>query len=106
MSNHHYYATCAFGWATADTLDGAITKLVKRFRSDVQRCTRNTQKEGQPGCYVWTCRVHEPADASYKIEWYAPQGVKISEVSEWSITKVTTKVIEWTPWVKVTRVVA
>lgn len=92
----HYFATCAFGWATADTRDEAITKLVNRFRTDCKRVAANCIKEGQPGMYFWTCKVHAPSDANYAINFYQPQGVETSEHKEHAITKVLKNSVTWT----------
>ena len=88
---HHYFASFALGWATGATQDEAIEKLVNGFRGVFQTTTKNAQKEGQPGAYIWTCKVLAPADAGYKIEFYAPKGVEITEAQHVYVTYVTAK---------------
>lgn len=90
---HHYFASCAFGWATADTQDEAVEKLANSFRSEVKKCVANAQKKGEPGFYIWTCMVHEPQEAHYKIEWFAPKDVEISDQHHHHITYITTKTV-------------
>ncbi len=87
----HFFATCVFGWATADTRDEAIEKLVNRFRGDVKQTMVNCQKDGMPGFYIWTCQVNAPADEPYKIEWFAPVGVDTEAHEEYAVTYLTQK---------------
>ena len=94
-NQEHYYATCALGWKTAPTREEAIEGLVKAFRSDFIRMTKNLQKEGNAGAYIWSCKVHAPADAHYAIEFYVPKGVEISDVEEYATTYVTQKQIAY-----------
>lgn len=94
--SHHYYATCAIGWATADTREEAIEKLVAANRSHFKTVTLNCQKAGEPGAYIWSCKVHAPSDAKYRIEWYAPVGLKTSEAQEHATTYITAKQIAFT----------
>jgi hypothetical protein len=91
----HFFATCVFGWSTADTRDEAITKLVERFRSDVKSTLANCLKDGTPGFYVWSCEVLAPADAPYRIEWFAPVGVETDKHQEHAVTYVTAKKIAY-----------
>jgi len=91
MQDFHYYATCALGWALGDTRDEAITRLVERFRSDFKAMTAGQHKQGEPGAYVWSCRVNAPRDASYRIEFYTPKGVETFEHMESFVTYVTQK---------------
>jgi len=98
MQEHHYFASCALGWATAETQKAAIEKLVAYFRSDFKTATKNSQKHGQPGVYVWTCKVLAPPDAHYRIDFYAPQDVELEETMQNYVTYVTNKeVAYWTP---------
>jgi len=92
MSDHHYFASCAFGWATAPSRDEAIKKMVGEFRSDVKRITQAVQKRGDgPGFYLWSCKVLAPSDAQYSIEWYAPKGIEIQDAQESYVTHITAK---------------
>lgn len=103
MSNY-YYATCAFGWSRALTWDDAVKNLVRRFDSDIKRCITNAQKEGNQGFYLWTCRVQGEVDAPISINYYCPQDVEYDEATEWSITKVTAKLIDVAPAADVRRI--
>lgn len=86
----HYFATCALGWATDKTHDGAIGKLVRRFSSDFKEVIKNQQKQGTGfGMYVWTCKVLAPDDEPYKIEFYQPQGVETADHKEAIVYRVT-----------------
>ncbi len=87
----HFFATCVFGWSTAPTRDEAIEKLVNRFRSDFKKIVKNSQKDGIPGAYVWSCQVNAPAETQYKIEWFQPVGVDIEECHEHAVTYLTDK---------------
>lgn len=100
----HWFATSAFGWSRADSKEEAIRKLVERFRSDVAQITKAQIKKGEPGMYFWACRVlgQSLADASYRIEMFAPQGVEIADAEEIAIVKATAKEIRFAPWHDVT----
>lgn len=87
----HYFASFALGWAVADTAEEAVDKLVRGFEPDVKRAIANLQREGDPGLYMWTVRVELPKDADYKINFYQPQDVPLSESQDWLIVKVTKK---------------
>ena len=94
-NKHHYFASCAFGWASAATQDEVVEKLANAFRSDIKKCVLNSQKQGEPGFYVWTCRVHEPSEAQYKIEWFMPKDVEQSEQRHHHITYITAKSVAY-----------
>ena len=87
--NHHYFASCALGWKTANTRDEAIRGLIDYFNSDFRTITENARKRGEIGTYVWTCKVLEPHDSKYEINFYQPQGVKIEEGMHHHTTYVT-----------------
>jgi len=89
----HYFATCALGWKTAPTREEAIEGLVDYFRSDFKRMVPAAHKNGDPGAYVWTCRVKAPQSTSYGIEFYTPRGVEWDASQEHAITHCTTKAI-------------
>jgi hypothetical protein len=98
MEQQHYYATCAVGWATAETREEALRKLVNSCSPEIRRATKRLQKEGKPGFYLWSCCVPLPADAHYKIEWYKPVVEGLTETSEHYVTYCTTKEQAiWTP---------
>ena len=94
----HFYAACAYGWATAKTRELAIERVIKAFRHGLSRLTKKNQQSGDaPGAYIWTCEVHAPADAGYSINNFVPQGVEISGQREHYTTHVTQKNIAyWT----------
>ena len=87
----HYFASCAFGFALADTREEAIQKLVNGFRRDLTPVVKNAQKNGEPGCYMWSCLVEAPADAEYQISFYAPQGVGVRDGEHHYCTYLTAK---------------
>lgn len=88
---HHYFASFALGWATAETKDEAIEKLVTRFRDEFKRITGAQHKAGEPGAYFWYCKVLAPDTTPYKIEFYAPKGVEIDDAHHAYVTYVTNK---------------
>lgn len=84
---HHYFASCVVGWATAETEDAALLKLLRSISSEARTCIKN-----RGSMYVWTCRVPLPEDAEYQINRYMPDQVKgISERMHHEITKFTQK---------------
>lgn len=87
--NHHYFASCVFGWATADTRDEAIRKCVNQFRGEYKNIVANSHKKGDLGGYVWSCRVMADSKAKYEINFYQPQGVPIEEGCNHWITYIT-----------------
>lgn len=91
----HYFASCALGWATADTRDQAVRKVVAAFRADMKRATTGGQKRGDPGAYVWSCKVQAPADTKYSINYYAPQNVRWIEGKHHYVTYITQKAIAY-----------
>jgi hypothetical protein len=93
--NHHYYVTFALGWATAPTLEEAIKKLARGFERDIKPALKKLQKDNLPGLYLWSCRVHAPADARYSIEFYKPVDVEISERRHLCLVKLTKKQVLW-----------
>lgn len=72
----HYFASCALSWATADTEREAIEKCY-RHSGFSQKDINRLQREGQPGLYIWTCRVLADSSAQYSIAWYMPQDIDI-----------------------------
>lgn len=69
----HYFASTVFGWATGTTRDEAIQRVVNDSRRDYITITKNLQKDGKPGAYVWSCEVMAPSDAKYSINYYQPK---------------------------------
>lgn len=95
---YHYYAANALGWAVAEDRDRAIKKLVNADPGAFQRAIKNAHKDGEPGIYIWTCRVHAEITADYKIEFCIPKGVEWSDSAEHYVTYVTSKEIAY--WTK------
>jgi hypothetical protein len=89
MSQHHYFASHGLGWASGETRDEAVTKVIGAFRQDIKGAIRNCHKAGEPGWYVWSVRVEGPSTLEYGIEWYRPVGVPILAPREHHITYVT-----------------
>jgi len=85
-TEHHYYAACGTGWATGKTLQGAINKLAASERSSIRATINRVDKRGEPGCYIWTCRVELPDSATYGIERFMPLGAPISQAAHRYIT--------------------
>ena len=88
---HHYFASCVYGWATAQTRDNAINKLVNAFRPEFKRMTTEGQKRGDLGAYIWSCKVLAPSDAKYSIEYYQPKGISIGAGIHHYVTYITQK---------------
>ena len=76
---HHYFATCALGWAKADTRDDAIHKLVEQFSDTLKGIVTRGLKEGQLNAYLWSCRVMAPIETDYPIEFFEPRDVTCEE---------------------------
>jgi hypothetical protein len=93
---HHYFATWALGWATASTRKEAVEKLVGADRAAFKRSVLAAHKNGEPGTYVWSCRVNVDEDTPYKINCFQPVGVDFDEVLEHDITYVSAKQIAFT----------
>ena len=87
----HYFASCAFGWATADTRDEAVRKLVDKFHRDFTTITKNSLKKGIPGAYLWSCQVNAPSTAKYGIEFYMPRGIATEDGLHHHVTYITAK---------------
>jgi len=83
----HYFASCALAWATADTEAEAISKAI-RHAGIGQRDVARLQREGNPGFYIWTCRVLADSKADYRIEWYMPKGIDIDSATHHSVTHI------------------
>lgn len=76
MEQTHFFASCCYGWGTGDTRQAAIDRMITACGvANLKRIMLNAQKEGEAGCYFWTCEVEGPSDQNYQIEWFAPQGV-------------------------------
>ncbi len=89
MTESHYYATCVYGWATAPTRQEAIDNLIRRYRRDLKPLVKQGQRRGDPGAYLWTCRVNAPADAEYQIRFFQPVDVHCADAIEFYITHLT-----------------
>lgn len=97
--HHHYYATCAYGWAVADTRD----KAVKKLADEVGSATIKRLKTSNGGMAAIVCRVDLPEAAHYTISAHMPsiiqkedgvnetrkgEAVPVSEVEGIRITSV------------------
>ena len=96
---HHFFASFGMGWAIGDTQEEAVEKLINRFRREFKKIVAGQHKAGEPGAYVWTCRVEAPRSAEYKINFFAPQGVEVTNTHECFVTYVSAK--EHAYWVNV-----
>lgn len=93
----HYFASNAFGWGTGETRQAAIERCIQAAtRGTVRKITLAQQKKGEPGFYLWSCKVHGPSDAHYRIEWYMPKGIEISEARHHDVTYCTAKELAYT----------
>jgi len=87
----HYFASHALGYAMAESREEAIDKLIEGFHHDLKPWLLNCHKAGDPGVYMWSCKVKAPMEAAYKIEWYAPKGVETEDGREHYLTYLTKK---------------
>lgn len=90
-SQYHFFASCALGWATADTRKDAVIKCADQFRYDLTRALKSLNKKGELGPYLWSCKVLAPKDAKYSIEYYQPKGISIGAGVHHHITYITQK---------------
>jgi hypothetical protein len=90
-NNYHYFASHALGFAMADTREDVIEKLIKGHPNGLKSWLLNAHKDGDPGVYIWTCRVNAPLEKGYKIEWFQPVGVEVEDGREHYLTYVTAK---------------
>lgn len=110
MNEHHYFASNVFGWAVADTREEAINKLINCFHSTLKNVITNTRKSDSRfgkrngGAILYVCRVEAPKDESYKIEWFQPKGVPISEGENLIITNLTKNYADIAPDHEVDRI--
>ena len=86
-----YFVSCVFGFAIGETRAEAIEKLVNHFRRDLAPIVKNSQKRGQPGCVMWSCRVHGGTDAKYQVRNFAPVGIDFDDGQEHWLTYLTAK---------------
>jgi hypothetical protein len=70
----HYYASCVYNWAVADTPASALARLAEDIGEDT--IERAVAQNGGLTCFV--IKVHAPIEAEYKINFYQPVGVKTS----------------------------
>lgn len=89
QQQHHYFATWALGFVTADTEAEAIEKLCRHWASDLKSTQLNINREGELGVTIWTCRVPLPSDQNYKIEWFIPAVDGLTEPRNHILTYVT-----------------
>jgi len=90
-NNYHYFASHALAFAMADTREAAIEKLIKGYPGGLKSWLLNTHKDGEPGIYIWTCKVNTPLEEGYKIEWFMPKGVDTENGKEHYLTYITAK---------------
>ena len=84
--SHHYYATHAMGWVTAETKDAAIEKLM--LQNTDSKWVNNCLKDGSPLTF-FVCRVPLAEEAHYQIEWYVPQVDGLTETENRLVTYLT-----------------
>ena len=70
----HFYASCVYNWAVAETPAEALAKLAADIGADTIK--RGVAQNGGLTCFV--VKVHAPIEASYQINFYLPVGVKTS----------------------------
>ena len=87
----HWYAACAMGWAVSEVSRDDAIKRMAPYAGINNAMVRRCQKRGQPGAYVWSCRVLAPKDASYGIREFMPHGVDTDKARHSYITHITTK---------------
>jgi hypothetical protein len=76
----HYFATCLYGWATHDTREGALKKLIGSIGSGT---LKRSQEAGNEGIAATVCRVELPEAAHYDISEFMPSVItKEDGVSE------------------------
>jgi hypothetical protein len=89
MKATHYYACHAMGWATAETRDKAIAKLLLNGFTD-SGWVKNCLKDGR-FVAIYSCQVHAAPDAEYAIENYVPVGVETDDYQHNIVTHLTQK---------------
>ena len=94
----HFFATFACGWATAETREAAIEKLINANRGEFKRMAAQQIAANTEGAYIWTCEVVAPEGSNYRIEFYQPKGIETRDHREAFVTRVTAKVANY--WVK------
>ena len=91
-ANHHYFASHAMGFATGVTRKGAVLNLAEKHHLySMKSWVMNCHKAGEPGVYIWSCKVNAAEDEDYKIEWFQPVGVEVEDGREHFVTYATTK---------------
>ena len=93
MSSNHYFASHALGFAMAESRAEAVEKLAKMPGMGMKSWILNAHKSGEPGVYIWSCKVNAPIEAAYKIEWFAPKkgDVEVEDGREHFITYYSAK---------------
>ncbi len=61
--NHHYFAVCAFGWATAKSAIAAMDKTQEAFQDMV---FSDTELD------IFTYKVPLPEESTYDIQFFKP----------------------------------
>jgi len=96
VTDHHYFVSCGYGWALGETRDAAIVKLATHFRYSLKENIKLQHMAGEPGAYVWSCKVMVPIDSEYEIEWYRPSNVPIENAQQHYITYLTKNALAYT----------
>ena len=86
MSEYHYFANHAIGWATGDTEDEAIEKLL--LTNTDPKWNNNCLKDGV-FLTLFVCRVPLAETAQYSIEWYRPVVEGLTECKNYVVTYLT-----------------
>ena len=93
----HYFASNSFGWGTGPTREAAIDRCLQACGlKTIKDTIKRMHKEGQAGFYVWSCKVHGKQDAHYRIGWYMPEGIDISDSLHHDVTHITAKELAYT----------
>lgn len=85
MTNKHFFATHALGYAKAETREEAIKALMGRTDP---KWVNNCLKDGSL-LTVFTCQVNCPVDEGYRIEWFCPTGVEWQDGENYFVTYLT-----------------
>ena len=72
MTDHHYFASCLYGWVTAPTKEAAIKSLARYVGTSVITRARKSSNGGMCAVVV---RVDLPEKAHYTINEYVPHTI-------------------------------
>ncbi len=82
----HFFATHALGYAKAETRLKAVEKLL--LQNTDPSWVRNCLKDGHH-VTVFSCEVHGDIDEGYRVEWYQPKDIEISDGRNEMVTYLT-----------------